>query len=198
MELDELKNTWSSLDERINKNSLFSDAVIRKFIREKADRSVRKLLNYEILGIVILLLMFPFIVYQLDSRFGAHLMRDVCLIFAGILDLALLVWEVYKLRGLLKIDFSKQLSDNAYYINKYNIRLKREKLVMCFAFPVLGALIALVYAQENVSLPMWIILICVLLIAGVLSYWSYRGVFNVYIDSIRKSIEELEELKEEK
>ena len=46
MELEELKTTWSSLDERMKKQEGLNAVIIKEMLIAKSDRGLSRLINY--------------------------------------------------------------------------------------------------------------------------------------------------------
>jgi len=196
MELDELKNTWLSLDERLRKQEILKESIVREMMHSKADKSLNRLINMEIVGIIILLLVMPAIVYAFD--FHPHLpgyavfmraMIPVCIIG--------LLWQILKVYKLTRIDLAGAISNNIRHTNEYNIWIKRERMSMIVFVPVIGLCVAYMYAQLNVNTTLWAFLTCTFLALCIYTYWAYKKLYKKNIDSILKSLDELKELEEE-
>ncbi|GHT11461.1 hypothetical protein FACS189426_13380 [Bacteroidia bacterium] len=196
MELDELKNVWSSLDERLSKQEKLKESLLKKMMQSKTSKTVSKLINYDLLSICILLVFIPFCVYIID-RFKYGFWGNSAIIFAILFACIYIIWAVYKLHGLMKVDFSKNINDNIYYMNKYNIHIKWDKIASRIYIPIFAILCILSYAESKVSVQIWVFMICLLLLVTLLTYWSWKGIYDNNIAAIRKSLEELKELEEE-
>lgn len=53
MELDELKSTWNALNERLRKNELLNDRIIKEMITRKASSAWNRLIKWEQMGLVV-------------------------------------------------------------------------------------------------------------------------------------------------
>jgi ABC-type maltose transport system permease subunit len=85
-----------------------------------------------------------------------------------------------------------------YVINKYIILLKKEKLATYFCVaPILGLLGIVCYYELKASFALWTFLIIALIIGVIAEYWLYKRYYDTNIQSLRKSLEEMKELKEE-
>ncbi|MDR0864502.1 MAG: hypothetical protein LBO74_06170 [Candidatus Symbiothrix sp.] len=196
MELDELKNVWASLDERLNKQEMLKGSILKEMLQSKTTKTVSKLINLDISSICVLLVAIPLCVFIIE-RVKSVFWGNVTIIFTAIFSFIYLIWAIYKLHGLMKIDFSKSINDNIYYMNRYNIHIKWDKIASLVYIPIFVLLGILTYAENKVSVTLWIFLICVLLLAILLTYWSWKLIYDKNIASIRKSLEELKELEEE-
>ncbi len=196
MELEELKKAWAALDDRLKKSESLKETVISEMIQSKAGKSINRLMNLEVLNIVVILIIIPFIVFSLERRGGKFPVWDVLMIFCAVLCLIIFIWELYKIHGLMKIDFSKDIRDTIYYVNQYNVKIQREYISVYIIGPVLGILGILTYAEAKATISLWVFLTCILILAAFMIYYSRKS-FDKKIKSIMKSLNELKELREE-
>jgi hypothetical protein len=199
MELDELKTAWIALDNRLKRNEELKESIILEMTKSKAGKTVNRFITYEMSSVVILLLGIPFCFFQLERFAGKNLMASITLIFAAAICVIGIFWYVYKLHGLMKIDLSKNVGNNIFYANRYNIQIKREKKIhWCILWPTITTLLLLTFVTEKVkvTMPVWIFLICALIAGTLVGYWQYKF-YDKGIDSVLKSLDEIKELKEE-
>lgn len=198
MELNELKNTWAALDNRLKENNLLNETIIKKMAESKVDKSLNRLLFWDIFSIAICTLLIPFITYWFSKYSGKILFGDIVVVYAGIVCIISVVWYITKVNYLMKINTIKNISNNIYYLNKYSIYVKRERLAMSyFIGPSMALLCILGYAEAKATLPIWILLISILVVCTVITHLSYKRLYEKNIDSIRQSLDEIKELKEE-
>ncbi|GHT34746.1 hypothetical protein FACS189434_11430 [Bacteroidia bacterium] len=196
MELEELKNVWTSLDERLNKQEILKEFVIKEMIYSKSNKSVSKLLNWDLFGTIVLLLMIPVLIFI--YQFQIQLPLKMSFFYTMLVICACgLIGGVFRINYLMRMDFTKSVAHNSLYINKYKKLVQKEKilsvpviLVCCF-FPIYQ------YATLHVSAWLWAFLICVLVSGIIFTYFSYKRIYDNNIGSILKSLEELKELEEE-
>ncbi len=197
MELDDLKEAWTALDSRFKKNEELKESIILEMMKSKAGKQVNKFIKGDIISVIILLLIIPLIIFQIDRGGGKYWAWDILMIFAILVACWGACWGVYKIHGLMKFDFSKNVSNNIYCVNKYNIQLKQEtKITVYFIVPVFAVLGVLAYATMKATTPLWIFLICIFAIAILSVYWACR-MNNKNISSIMQSLNEIKDLKEE-
>lgn len=197
MELDEMKNTWELLNRKLDEDKSLKESLILEMIRTKANKSVNKLLNYDILSFVILILLIPFLVWGYRSYSGLFIMWDIYILYAMALCLSGVFWYVFKIQLMMKIDVSQKISENIYRTNRYNIWIKREKFLMNVIFgPILILLAVLMLIEMNARIDLWITVICLFGLASVTTYWSYKRIYDKNIASILKSFEEIKDLEE--
>lgn len=198
MELDELRNTWSILDKKLEENNSLNDRIIKEMLHSKSNKSLGKLIGYEMFGFVVALLTLPLILYLL---FKSHL-RDsnigfAFLVFMFVADLICITWQGVKIIYLMKIDFTEKVSQNIRLINTYNIGIRREKLVFLFFIPILVAFSIYFYIEYNVDIIGWSFMTCLFILALSFTHYQYKKIYDKNIKSILQSLEELRELEEE-
>lgn len=199
MELDELKNTWAALDERLKQNESLNIRIVKEMLETKNNKSLSRILYSEIIGTIVLLAVIPFIIFiSVDSRFIIKDKNLGAIFLVGMFFFCILafLWQLFKVYNLIKVDFSSFVSDNIRIINRYNIWIKREKLISWFSIPVIGLFCTYIYAQFSVSILLWVFLTCIFILATLLTYYQYKKVYDKNISSILKSLDELKELEE--
>jgi uncharacterized protein (DUF983 family) len=134
-----------------------------------------------------------------NPQSGNYLSIKILLIEAIIICAIGLIWYSYKLlKYLLKINFSKSIKDNMFCINRYTIMLKKEKIATYFILtPSMLILGAFAFYEMKIDFPLWTILVAGVALGVLLSFWGYKRIYDKNIQSIKQSLAELEELKEE-
>ena len=197
MELDELKNVWSSIDERLKKQEILNESIVREMIDKKTNRSLKQLFLSDSIGIPLSLALIPFLVYAYGRFGGKHTLWDLTVIVAGVFCIIYLPVLVYRVYGLMKIDLSENIKSNLYYINRYSLQIKWEKIIMKFFIPAFYILISIVLLKVKTNIFGWVIWFSLVIFVVLYGYWSYKKIYDKNIESIKKSLEELNELKEE-
>ena len=200
MELEELKNVWASVDERLKENEMLKKRMIREMLSNKSNKSLNRMVNIEMFNIIVLLLLIPFCAWAYNGlHFRNMFSLTVILIFAIVISIFGIVLSCYTLKKyLLKIDFSKNIKDNINLVNKYNIFYRKGKMVNYFIIiPVVSLLCIWGYYELKVPFHLWILLFASLTVAVAITYWIYKKIYDANIQSIEKSLEELKELEEE-
>ena len=199
MELNELKNAWASIDERLKENEMLNKRMVQEMLGDKSKKSLSKLINYEIFNIIMLLLALPICVWALTIS-NLHNFFFPKILFVVIIAVSIfgIVWGSYTLKKyLLKIDFSKNIKDNMHYVNKFTIYYKKSKMINYFGIiPVFSVLGISSYYELKAPFHLWIFLFVVLTVATAITFWIYKRVYDVSIQSIQKSLDELSELEE--
>ena len=197
MDLHELKNTWTVLDEQLKKNEMLNKQIIQEMLQKKSNKSLNKLVNTCFFNLSVWLLAIPF------SIWGYHLPKFESFLFPKILFAAIIIttipvitWGCFQLWHLMKIDFSKSVKDNIHSVNKYTIMLKKEKIATYFGLiPIYYILGILCYIELRTDFLYWVFLIVACLFGILLTYWTYKRFYDANIQVIKKSLEELDELK---
>ena len=199
MELDELKNTWTVLENQLKKNETLNQQLMREMIHKKSHKSLNRLINIEFVNIILWLLVIPFFIWIYQRPDFAHLISTKILSVTTILmSILALILSFNGIKNLLKIDFPKSIKDNILYLNKYQIIVKRDKFFTYFVFtPILSLLAMYCYYEFKAKLTLWIFMIVALVIAVVITYWMYKKLYDANIQDIKKSLEEMKELNEE-
>ena len=111
MELEEMKERWAALNDRLERTEMLQESVIRELVQTKGEKSVSRLINWETFGFVVTILIIPYSIY-VYHRFGGHFaMWDLFSRVAIVVDGLLVLWTGYKLYGLMKIDFTKVVKE---------------------------------------------------------------------------------------
>ncbi len=198
MELEELKNSWAALDNRLKENNSLNETIILKMVQGKAEKSINRLLGLEIIGTIIVILIIPFITYSIETNQDKMLFFwNLLMIASGTLCILSIIWGIYKISILSKIDFSKEISATIYHFNKYWILLKWEFFAIIYIFiPILFTLAVLTYAEENASFSLWMFLSCMFLLLIFILWYSKKKHKKIHA-AIVASLNEIKELKEE-
>ena len=199
MELEELKTVWASVDERLKENEMLNKRMVQEMLYKKSNKSLNWLINTEIINNIVLLLTIPLCIFLYHLPVYKHLISPKILFITVIVGCIFgSTWSLYTLKKyLLKIDFSKSIKDNMYYLNNFNIYFKRGKIISYYVIiPVLYILGIWGYFELKAPFYLWIFLVIMFILGIFGTYWLNKKIYDTNIQSIKKSIEELEELKE--
>ena len=199
MELNELKNAWTSVDERLKKQEILNTRMVQEMLRNKSSNSLNKLINLEIFSLVTSLLVIPLMVWLLTFRFYENFIFPkitlIVIIAACIVGIILGCYSL--INYFMRIDFSKNIKNNMHYVNRYNIFYRKSKMANYFVIiPILSSLGILVYYELKVPFYLWVFLFVSLTTAIGFTIWAYKKVYDKNIQTIKKSLEELKELEE--
>ena len=199
MELDELKNTWMVLEQQLKKNETLNQQLLLEMAQKKSNKSLNRLVNYDFLGIILMFLFLPFgiWIYNANRCFMDFLSVKMLAVTCISISTIGIVWYYYKLKHLMKIDFSKSVKDNIYGVAKYDVMIKQEKTVSyCILIPVLFFFAAYCYYEFNVTISLWAFLIACMIVGIILTFWSYKKIYEPNIQSIKKRLDEWKEVED--
>ena len=199
MELDELKNAWTALDGKLQKNEKLNERLVKEMLEKKSNKSLSRLLNFEFFGIIVMLLIIPLVAWMwgqppLKNALSPKILFTVVVIHA----MGVIIFQGKRVLELMKFDFSNEVKTNVELINRFIIRIKKEKQISFFVLmPIYYLLCIFTYYELNANLSLWMFLVIAFIIGILGTYWQYKRVYDKNIQSIKNSLEELKELEEE-
>lgn len=198
MDLEEMKERWAALNDRLERTEMLQESVIRELVQTKGEKSVSRLINWETFGFVVTILIIPYSIY-VYHRFGGHFaMWDLFIRVAIVVDGLLVLWTGYKLYGLMKIDFTKVVKENILRVNRYTVQITREKIFTAAIIGPLFVTLSVVMSTEMKAPDfIWGVLFGVVVATTVACYWLYKRVFDKNIRRLQESLAVIEEVGEE-
>ncbi|MCL2651458.1 MAG: hypothetical protein FWD60_10605 [Candidatus Azobacteroides sp.] len=205
MELEELKNAWTVLDNKLQKNEVLNERIVKEMLQIKTNNALRRLSNHEWMVTIMAFLGFPFLIFMYNNHLHevnpkVFLLFKYLFIFCIISLVIHIPFQVWKLYTLMKIDFNKTVGENINLIQKYNIQIKRDKIYSGILFAIMAVVFFISIVIVNFPMKeIWrpIFIVCTFVFGALRSIWLYKKVYNANIQSIKKSLEELKELEEE-
>jgi len=198
MELEELKNAWDSVDERLKKQELLKECIIKEMNYKKTNKSLNALQWSEFIAIPVLLAVVSLIVYKYGQFGGISRMWDISILLFFVICIILLPYLMYKAYLLIKVDLSGNIRNNLLYINKFAIIVKKERIVFWRFFLPFCVIIPIPRLIEaKISAALWTTYVCLVIFGALVGYWSYKKIYDKNIQTIKKSLEEIKELEEE-
>ncbi|MDH6304914.1 amino acid transporter [Parabacteroides sp. PF5-5] len=196
MELEELKNNWSSLEEQLKKQSILNEKLIRE-IRQTKSGPLSRLINYGYFGIVTCILCIFFLIYAYNLQYFG-LFKTTIFILGILLGFACIIIGIYNISHLKKIDFTKNVSENIRLVQLYKIRWKKQTTVICIFVTIIFimAIIACLLSP-NMENWRWIVIGSAIPLGVILGYLEYKKMYKKNTNAILQSLEELKELEEE-
>jgi Na+/melibiose symporter-like transporter len=197
MNLENLKSEWSAMNDRMDKQEIFKEKMFCQILNTKSDRSLNRLVAYEVVSLIISILFIPVSFYFLIKipNNGTEYAR-IALIGAITFLVICVIWYGIKVFVLSKIDFAKPLKNNSSCINKYAIYIKYEKLIgYYFLLPLVVVSCTLFYVKMHASLLLWVFMSCAFFATILFVIYFYR-LYNKNISTIQQNLEELRELEE--
>lgn len=199
MELNELKNIWQELDQKIEKNNILNDKVIKDMLQTKGNKSISKLMAFEVLSLILLVAMIPVFLFLLAffQNATSHLNYTIVFIKLMIIFCVLaVVWYGVKIYFLNKIEMRRSIKDNIYNITRYKLLLKREIQISFILYPIILGVCIYHFYTVKATVLLWVLLICLWLVVLVFVIWFYKKVTQKHIKSINQSLDELKDLEE--
>lgn len=199
MELDELKSTWSALDERLHKNELLNSRIIKEMIAGKASSAWNRLVKWEQIGFVMIVLCgILFICLELFANIRWADQRGIWL--AYILIPAALLWPGGKLLWMYRFDLtSMDVKTISKFMNTYKKCSFWEIVISAvIILPVILFTIKIILTA-NLSFPQVRLIILVVFFSCLFVYmlWYYKRIFTKSINELRQSAKEIEEFEKE-
>jgi len=192
MELEELKEAWAALDNRLKKNEKLNESIILEMMQSKTRKLLNKVIALETIATVVAVLVMLLCIFHI---FRNHSLVEIIFPFFFVaLCLFHFFWGNIKINGLKKINLSNNVGANFYYMNRYSIQLKRERKIYLYYVLIPLIIVIIVSFTFAPHTHMFGIFIFPLL------YWTHLlGTSNYHknIGLIIKSLEEIRELKEE-
>lgn len=206
MEIDEIKNKWSLLDERLKKQDHLKENIMRKMMYEKTDKSLSRLINYSIFGIVVYLgviIYSGYLLYAIFTTTNPHYIKESMFmqISIAVMIIYLVVVGGFGIRNLMlliKINISNPIKENITYIQLYSIRNKKLILIAYAVFIPLFILL-LIGIQINIELStaQWTFILFMIIAGSIYGIWEYKRLYKKNTKIIHDNLKELKELQEE-
>lgn len=191
MELEELKASWSVLNERLEKNELLNKRIIKEMITSRVLTAQQRLLWKGIIGYAIYLACLVFIVFS-HTLFGTPLL--IVFLICGLLLLSFSL-GLPGFIAILKFDISGSLKDSYERILFY-----QKSMRICYPVIVCLALLLLSFIyftfRRSLGDREIFIFVSAFLIGLVGSIIEYRWDSSKLL-AMKKGVEELKEFKEE-
>ena len=201
MELDELKNAWTVWEERLKKNEMLKESIVKEMLQSKTTKSLNKLMNFDMFGMALLFASIPFLLFVLHHEarlLETHPVHRFTIIGALILVIMGCFAQVWSIYTLMRIDLSKAINNNIAFIQRYSIYIHWEKIGIAIFLLVLFAVCVIIYiTEERIETWRLVAVICGLFFAVMVCIWQYKKIYDANIQTIQKSLEELKALKEE-
>ena len=196
MELDQIKENWALLDSRLKKAEGLNNRIIKEMLLQKSGKSLNKLFSLELAGIAICLLMTPFLFFMFSLL--PHTTPYIVLKYYSLVFICLsFIFQLHKISLLRQINLQENIIQNIKFLQRYNIFIGREKIIMLITTYLFMCMIAIILLSfKNVEIWRWIgIIFTVIGVIPLLAYWQYGRFYKSHIRSISDSLEELNDLE---
>jgi hypothetical protein len=195
MELEKLKEIWTSLDNRIQEQEGLKAAIIKEMLIGKSDKALSRLINYGYFGIVLITSAIPLLFWAF--HFFHATMKTIIFSILFLLLIWGLVGGVIGLIKLHAIDFSKSVSSNIAMISEYKIFYKRGTFItyLIVALVIVLCVVDYFLLPFTMELWRWAVVLSTIPVGIAGGYWEYKRMGMKNINSIINSLKELKELK---
>lgn len=196
MELEELKNTWNLINNRMMQKEGMEAAIIKEMLVAKSDKAFSRMTNYDYFSVIVCMGVIGLLTWQMNRIYFGPFKTGIFLLAIAFLFVSALR-SIKNILILHKINFSNPISDNIRLIQNYNIIVKRTRILNYSAAIIIVALaIIACLLSPNMEVWRWVAIAVSIVIGIVGAWWEYRHMYRKNIDSILKSLNELKELEE--
>ena len=196
MELEELKNTWNLINNRMMQKEVMEAAIIKEMLVAKSDKAFSRMTNYDYFSVIVCMGVIGLLTWQMNRIYFGPFKTGIFLLAIAFLIVSALR-SIKNLLILHKINFSNPISDNIRLVQNYNIIVKRTRILNYSAAIIIVALaIIACLLSPNMEVWRWVAIAVSIGIGIVGAWWEYRHMYRKNIDSILESLNELKELDE--
>ena len=196
MELEELKNTWNLINNRMMQKEGMEAAIIKEMLVAKSDKAFSRMTNYDYFSVIVCMGVIGLLTWQMNRIYFGPFKTVIFLLAIAFLIVSALR-SIKNLLILHKINFSNPISDNIRLVQNYNIIVKRTRILNYSAAIIIVALaIIACLLSPNMEVWRWVAIAVSIVIRIVGAWWEYRHMYRKNIDSILKSLNDLKELEE--
>lgn len=194
MDLNELKQNWNELNDQLQKNEVLNQRIIQEMIRTRSENSIDKLYRYEILGTVVVGVIFIFsIVHAMiptPHYFAEKISFHTLFILIAISLIPTFFSQLYKISILRKLNLScGKLNDSLRIIMKYKRYNNIERYISVPYFFTIA-----IYSFTLVPNPPYAIL-AIAFVAGIGLLLLEYIFYNRNTEKINTAIKELKEFE---
>ncbi|NLE63419.1 MAG: hypothetical protein GX612_06245 [Bacteroidales bacterium] len=199
MELDDIKNTWASYDEKLNKSLKLNEELLRKLNLDKSKREMKGPFYYETTSLIMTGLLI-IVISGYTYRYGSEIVYLVSGLLSILFCLTEFVFSFQKLKILTRIDYYNMsvidLQKNVLtFKNKYlqfkKIELTYTPLFVVSLIPILGKGLRGFDFFSYYTLYIFITII-VLIIAYPILIWIYKNLYDKKLKNTMQFLKELE------
>lgn len=203
MELDDIKKTWASYDEKLNKSLKLNEELLRKLNLDKSKREMKAPFYYETISLImagLLIIVISGYTYRYGSEIG-YLVSGLLSILFCLIEF---IFSFQKLKILTRIDYYNMsvidLQKNVLtFKNKYlqykKIELIYTPLFVVSLIPIVGKGFHGFDFFSNYTLYIFITII-VLIISYPILIWIYKNLYDKKLKNTMQFLKELEVFEE--
>ena len=184
MDLDKLKSSWNSLNEKVQESSI-RDEKIRSLLKNKGKGTINKLKRWAMLEFafaVVFIILAPIILFSVEL---SQIPKLIMYIILGFM-ICVLPWEYLKIRTLRRIDIVNQ---NLLEVSK-SMAFFRKLISYDITFGVLFVIGLDAVVFYMLTPPIHLIIICIIIQIIIIAALCHL----MYLNGIKKMREILEEI----
>ena len=153
MELEELKNTWNLINNRMMQKEGMEAAIIKEMLVAKSDKAFSRMTNYDYFSVIVCMGVIGLLTWQMNRIYFGPFKTGIFLLAIAFLFVSALR-SIKNILILHKINFSNPISDNIRLIQNYNIIVKRTRILNYSAAIVIVAL-AIIACLLSPNMEVW-------------------------------------------
>ena len=169
MELQELKQKWNALDERLSKSEVYNRQILKKMLQEKTNTIFQRMSRQGLFNGIVIFFIMAVVIPLLHEQ---EIYRDVtAYILEGVCGIGLLMLS-YRLYFLSRFDVMDSPESQMQNLISYKRCYVREAII---GAPLVIIGIGATLCMENTSSPLGIISVAIGICAGGFCAWlGYR------------------------
>ena len=194
MNLDELKNSWTVLNERLEQNEILNKRIIEEMVASKTKSAYDCIYNQELRGLYILLLV-ALIVLPANRFLGINMKQSSFILLEAVMFLALLFQSVilYSL-SKFKLNYMKvnELTRTVLKYRKFYSYNKKYGTILG-----LGSVIIFMISESKITNPYAFLPVLAVMIIGCIYSYTKLKLHEQKIKEVEQGLAELKEFESE-
>ena len=190
MNLDEMKNSWNVLNERLEQNEILNKRIIEEMVASKTKSAYDSIYNQELRGLYILLLV-ALIVLPANRFLGINMKQSSFILLEAVMFLALLFQSVilYSLSKFMKVN---ELTRTVLKYRKFYSYNKKYGTILG-----LGSVIIFMISESNITNPYAFLPVLAVMIIGCIYSYTKLKLHEQKIKEVEQGLAELKEFESE-
>ena len=194
MNLDEMKNSWNVLNERLEQNEILNKRIIEEMVASKTKSAYDSIYNQELRGLYILLLV-ALIVLPANRFLGINMKQSSFILLEAVMFLALLFQSVilYSL-SKFKLNYMKvnELTRTVLKYRKFYIYNNKYGTILG-----LGSVIIFMISESKITNPYAFLPVLAVMIIGCIYSYTKLKLHEQKIKEVEQGLAELKEFESE-
>ena len=194
MNLDEMKNSWNVLNERLEQNEILNKRIIEEMVASKTKSAYDCIYNQELRGLYILLLV-ALIVLPANRFLGINMKQSSFILLEAVMFLALLFQSVilYSL-SKFKLNYMKvnELTRTVLKYRKFYSYNKKYGTILG-----LGSVIIFMISESKITNPYAFLPVLAVMIIGCIYSYTKLKLHEQKIKEVEQGLAELKEFESE-